>query len=242
MNHYKSIGIIGGMGPAATWDLLKKIVEHTDAADDQHHIHTYIDCNVTIPDRTNAILYDAPSPLPSMIESGKKLEQMGADVLIMSCNTAYYYYDELSEALSVPMLNMPRETAKYLNYSGFQRVAVLATDGTVKSGIYTKELNALDIEAIYPKEEHQRLLMSLIYDGIKHGITTKKELPKAELLNILNDLKERGAEAFILACTELPIAFDLMEIDANTIDPTLILAKSAIRYAGAPLKDTPWYP
>ena len=88
---YKSIGIIGGMGPAATADLMKKIIDMTDASCDQEHIHMLIDSNTNIPDRTAAILHGGEDPVPEMLASARRLEGAGADFLIMPCNTALFY-------------------------------------------------------------------------------------------------------------------------------------------------------
>ena len=94
------IGIIGGMGPLATCDLMQKIIEYTDADTDQEHVRICVDCNTNIPDRTTAILHGGKSPVPELVKSAKRLEAMGAQVLIMSCNTAHYFYDRLAEALA----------------------------------------------------------------------------------------------------------------------------------------------
>ena len=95
----KSIGIIGGMGPLATCDLMEKIIRNTKAACDQDHLHLYVDCNTEIPDRTKAILGEGQSPAPEMITSAGKLIGMGADLLMMPCNTAHYFYEELAQAV-----------------------------------------------------------------------------------------------------------------------------------------------
>ena len=86
----RNIGIIGGMGPLATCDLMEKIIDYTDAASDQEHIHVLVDSNTNIPDRTEAILHGGENPVPEMVKSAWKLESMGADILIMPCNTAHY--------------------------------------------------------------------------------------------------------------------------------------------------------
>lgn len=234
---YKSIGILGGMGPAATCDLMEKIVQNTDAEDDQHHIHLYVDCNVNIPDRTQAILYGGESPVEELVKSGKKLEQMGADFLVMPCHTAHHFYEEIITQFRIPMLDMTKQTALYLKEQGVQCVGLLATDGTLHSGRYPKMLKTCGIQTIYPKKQHQEMLMSFIYDGIKRGILEKEQLPYQSLQEMLHDLKMRGVQTCILACTELPIAFEKLGLTKHTTDPTLILARAAIRFAGATPKE-----
>ena len=229
MTEKKSIGIIGGMGPLATCDLMNRIISYTKAERDQDHIHIYVDCNTDIPDRTAAILSGGPDPLPQMLESALKLEKLGASLLIMPCNTAHYYYTRIAEKIGVPLLHMPRLTASRLRKEGIRTAAVLATDGTVKSGIYTEALRKEGIKTVVPDEEGQQLLMSLIYDFVKAG---KKITQREPVLRLIQRLRQHGAECMILGCTELPIAFEKLSVTENTIDPTRVLAEEAIRMAG----------
>jgi len=229
----KTLGIIGGMGPVATYDLALKIVNRTDAAKDQEHIRVLTDCNTDIPDRTAAILYGGADPLPAMTDSARKLVSIGAEVLMMPCNTAHYFYDGVAEAAGVPVLHMPRLTAQRARDLGYGRAGILATKGTIASGIYRKALEELGIEAIDPGEAGQDTLMALIYDKVKAGNMDFSDLAIPELLT---EMKEKGAEVLLLACTELPIAFEKIDAGMPTLDPTLILAESAVLAAGARLK------
>lgn len=224
----KTVGILGGMGPMATCDLMKRIIEFTDAKCDQEHIHILVDNNTNIPDRTAAIIGNGADPRPEMIKSAKRLEAIGADVIIVPCNTAHFFIEDVSKEVSIPFLNMPRETAKTLKEMGIKKVALLATDGTIKSGLYENELEAMDIEAICPDADQQKLIMSLIYDYVKAG----KEYPHPErLIELIENLKEKGAEGVILGCTELPIAFENIDLPIVAVSPTDILAKAAVKFA-----------
>ena len=89
----KTVGIMGGMGPLATADLISNIVAHTKAERDSDHVHLLIDCDGTVPDRTEAILHGGESPLVKLCTMAKNLEFMGADLIAISCNTSHYYYD-----------------------------------------------------------------------------------------------------------------------------------------------------
>ncbi len=224
----KTVGILGGMGPMATCDLMKRVIEFTDASCDQEHIHIFVDNNTNIPDRTAAIVGGGTDPRPEMIKSAKRLEAIGADVIIVPCNTAHFFLEDVSKEVNVPFLHMPRETAKTLKEMGMKKVALLATDGTVKSGLYEKELKAMGIEAICPDADQQKLIMSLIYDYVK----ASKEFPHPErLIQLVENLKEKGAEGVILGCTELPIAFENIKIPLPAVSPTDILAKAAVKFA-----------
>lgn len=226
----KTLGIVGGMGPAATCDLMEKIIALTAAGRDQDHIHVIADVNTNIPDRTAAILHGGEDPAPEMIKSGKRLEAAGADMLLLPCNTAHFFYDRLAAAVNIPVLHMPRLTAAVLRQAGVKRAAVLATDGTVQSGVYAEALAAEGVEPVYPVPEHQTEIMRLIYDGVKARAIPLTDVP---LGDILADLRARGAEKFLLACTELPIAFRELGVAEDCLDPTRVLAFSAVRQAGA---------
>lgn len=229
----KSIGILGGMGPLATCDLMEKIIRHTDAHCDQENAHIYVDCNTNIPDRTGAILHGGKDPLPEMVKSAVRLQSMGASVLIMPCNTAHYFREKIQQFVDIPLLNMPWETAMELKRQGVKTAAVLATDGTVQCGIYEGALQEAGIRSIYPEAEDQKRIMSLIYDCVKAG----KPCSEPEKIHALSKkLQEQGAEVLILGCTELPIAFAQLGVAVPTIDPTEVLACAALRFIGAPLR------
>ena len=217
------------MGPMATCDLMKKIIENTDAACDQDHIRMFVDNNTNIPDRTAAILRGGADPRPALIESAQKLQSMGADFLIMPCNTAHYFEKDVAGAVNIPVLNMQRETAKQLSEQGITCVAVLATDGTVQSGLYDAALKNAGIIPVYPEPKEQKMIMSMIYDYVKAG----KAFTDLQCVNTMIDrLHKQGAQGLILGCTELPIAFAPWQTAIPTFDPTLILARAAIAAAG----------
>ncbi len=226
----KTLGVIGGMGPAATCDLMEKIISLTRAASDQEHIHMLADVNTAIPDRTAAILHGGPDPVPELTKSAKRLISAGAEVLLMPCNTAHYYYDDVARSVSVPVLHMPREAAAALKAAGVKKAGVLATDGTVQAGVYEKALTGAGIEPVYPSPAMQKEVMRLIYDGVKGRSVPLESIPVGD---ILQDLRDQGAEKVVLACTELPIAFAELGLMEGCLDATRALAFAAVRAAGA---------
>ncbi len=149
----KTIGILGGMGPLATADLYRKIIEHTRADRDSEHIRVYIDGNAAIPDRTAAILHGGEDPVPEMLSALRHLEACGADCIIMPCNTAHYFLPRLREQTALPILDMQRITAAVCRerFPG-KTAAILATDGTVQSGLYDRALDAEGVRWIHPGE------------------------------------------------------------------------------------------
>jgi len=246
MKDKKTIGIIGGMGPLATADLFQKIIALTDAKKDQDHAHVLIDCNTNIPDRTAAILNDGMDPTREMISSARLLEKSGADLLIMPCNTAHFFYDIIQSSVGIPVISIIEETAKSVENKGFHKALILATDGTIQSKVYEKVLAKHGIESIYPDEETQKAVMQLIYHGIKAGVTdpedpnldpAKKEklLHAIDLVNacIYQNCTKPGSDCIpLLACTELPLARDMYHLHGSFIDPTEVLARAAIKAAG----------
>ena len=227
----KTIGILGGMGPLATADLFRKIIALTKASCDNDHIRVYIDSNSAIPDRTAAILHGGTSPLEEMTSALRHLEACGADCIIMPCNTAHYFLSQLQAMTATPILNMPEITAEHCaeRFPGKQAV-ILATDGTIETGIYDRALKQRRVAFFHPDPEEQKTVMHLIYDVIKASrpITTESETWRM----LLETLRSRGADYFILGCTELPVLASEVSAEGPFVDPTEELAKAAIRFCG----------
>lgn len=231
-NVKKTVGIIGGMGSAATALLFQKMIDYTDAKTDADHMHILIDNRPSIPDRTAAILKGDDTPVKKICESGKQLEKMGAEIIAIPCNTSHYFYPYIQEQLEVPVINMLEETAKECKKMGLHSVGVLATTGTKNTGIYEKALKAYEIETIYPDEEEQAVLMALIYDYVKAGKTADCLMFQKEL----EHMKKEGAQAFVLGCTELPMVFHDEDLGMKFIDSLDVLAKRTVEMAGYTLK------
>lgn len=222
----KVIGIIGGMGPMATVDLFQKLIDYTEAKTDAEHIHIIIDNYPQISDRTQAIMAGDNSVVCCLVEAAKRLECAGAELLLIACNTSHYFYNEICKEINVPVIHMIRECAKKVQSKGYKKVALLATDGVVYSGLYTSIFAEHGIEVLLPDSNGQKKVMDLIYEEIKAG----KEAHPEKLFKEMIQLEKEGAQAFILGCTELPIVFK--EIVGNFVDPTSVLAEAAILAAG----------
>lgn len=223
----KTIGIIGGMGSLATVDLFNKIIKMTKASADNEHIHVLVDSNTAIPDRTQAILHGGADPVTEIVTSAKRLEVAGAELLVMSCNTAHYYYNRIQESVNVPLLNILREIADEAARQKLDCVGLLATDATISMKLYSSVMEERGIKVVVPGETGQRLVMALIYEGVKAG----KAFDIRPILEEMNEMKTCGAQGFVMGCTELPIAF--AGVNAfNMIDPTVCLARAAVVAAG----------
>ena len=231
----KTIGILGGMGPLATMDLYKKIILSTDANCDNEHIRVYIDGNSAIPDRTAAILHGGEDPVPEMLSALRNLEKCGADCVVMPCNTAHHFLPRLQAETALPILDMTAITAAVCaeRYPG-KRACLLGTTGTLEAKIYDGALEAAGVAFMTPNAAEREELMRFIYGVVKASRPLEPETePWHELLSALS---ERGADYFVLACTELPILADHLGHPGPFVDPTLELAKAAIRFCGYRVK------
>ena len=232
----KTIGILGGMGPLATADLFRKIVLLTDAHSDNEHIRVYIDSNSAIPDRTAAILHGGPDPVPEMADALRHLETCGADCILMPCNTAHHFLPRLQAMTDIPFLSMLEATAKACAERFLGRTAgILATRGTLETGLYTQALERAGVVSLMPDETGKDALMKVIYDGVKAGRDLSPMAPA--LLDTLDRMRQQGAGYFILGCTELPLVRQMLHLPGDFIDPTAELAKAAIRFCGGTIKE-----
>ncbi len=232
----KKLGIMGGMGPAATARLFSRIIELTDVVTDQEHIKITILNNPQVPDRTAYILDETKeSFVPVLQEMARALEQDGCEVLAMPCNAAHSHWRDLNDAVErATFINMLAETASLLRTLGCARPGLLATDGIIRSGVFHDELAAAGLEAIVPDEPFQRQVMSAIYDYVKAG----RAIPEGLLDEVCDHVLERGADSLILGCTELaflgiPTRYKGAPV-ADTID---VLAWRSVIECGAPAKD-----
>src|SRR5690606_13896368 len=228
----RSIGILGGMGPEATADLFAKIVRATPARRDQDHIRVIIDSDPKIPDRAAHIWGRGPDPRPHMLRAAHNLVDAGADLITLPCNTAHAFYDDLAEAVPVPVLHIMREVAAWLaaEQPGIRRVGLLATVTTIRLGLYHTALADAGVEVLVPHEVAQQGVTRAIYgpDGVKAGNRTAA---RGRVLDAAHDLIRRGAQAVILGCTELPLVIGPDDLDVPVIDATDILARAAVREA-----------
>ena len=233
----KTLGVIGGAGPMATAYFMQQVIGLTDAATDQEHIRILVDNNPLIPDRTSYILDNTKdNPEPVFVEMGEKLVAAGAEVLAIPCITASYFIPRIEERLGVKVVDTLAETAATLSEMGIDAVGLMATDGTIKTGIFQKILERSGIRVFLPDEENQAIVMEAIYDCVKAG----KRVDVNKLYHVKDSLVRQGAKLCILGCTELSVAaMDMapsFDMDHGFIDAMEILAKSSIAECGCKVK------
>ena len=195
----KTVGVLGGMGPAATVEFFRRLVGATPAYADREHLHVVIDSDPSVPGRTSAILHGGPSPVGALVAMAKRLEHAGADLLVMPCNTAHVYIEEIRASVSIPVLDMIRETVAAIDRSS---VGLLATDGTIQTGLYQEACEARGVCVIVPDSADQRSIMDAIA-GIKRGENPRRV--EEDIEPIVCRLEREGAEAVIAGCTEISL-------------------------------------
>jgi len=227
------LGVVGGMGPAPTAWLLDMMIQMTDAACDQEHLDMILYNYPSIPDRTRYILDNTQeSPLPVIARIGKALAAQGAGYLAIPCVTSHYFYDELQAQIPIPIIHAIRETVTHLKENGITHAGIMATDGTIRSRIFHRELEAQGIVPLEPSAERQADVMHVIYENVKAG----KPLDLARFRAVDDELRRQGAQAVILGCTELSAARIGYPIGPGFLDVLQVLAQRSVVLCGAPLK------
>jgi aspartate racemase len=231
MRQTKTIGVLGGMGPAATADFFQKLIQATPAQADQDHLKVLIFSNPHIPDRTAAIRGEGPDPLAALVGTAKALIRAGADFLTMPCVTAHHFYDGLQAAIDVPLLHLVRETVAAAADSNpaARCFGLLATSGTLRSRMFerTFEPHGLAILTCEPAVQTS-CVMEAIY-GVKQGQSLDR--PRRLIREAAAHLQERGVEAIIAGCTEIPLILRDGDLPVPVLDPSWILAQAAVRLA-----------
>jgi aspartate racemase len=229
-NKSRMIGILGGMGPEATLDLYRHILSLTPATKDQDHIPVLIYSNPKIPDRTAAIAGKGESPLGYLVESAKLLERGGAGIIAMPCNASHYFLPEIRTQVGIPILDMIAATCSrfYTLRPGAKTVGLLATLGTIRSGVYHKALSEAGIDVLTPNEGDQEKIQAGIAQ-VKAGRHNRSTQEAFQCIG--KRLTEAGARAVILGCTEIPLAFDPNEVDYLSLNSTRILAEASVDWA-----------
>lgn len=231
----KSLGVIGGMGPLATSVFFERVIENTVANTDQDHINMIILNHVTLPDRTNVILNKKEETFLQAIEKDiKLLEYAGAVNIAIPCNTSHYFYEQMQAMTSINIINMIEETCKEIHrrFGEKSKVAILATTGTVKSGVYEKGCDQYNLLPYIPNQVFQDEVMNTIYN-------IKSDLPvDAHVIEgIINELiTKENCDCVILACTELSCLKLSKDIEKFCVDAMDVLVTRAIEYSGATVK------
>lgn len=229
------LGVVGGMGPAATVELYARLTAAVDAATDQDHPRILIDSQGRVPDRTLALTAGGEDPLPYLLDSVRRLEGAGATLLVMPCNTAHAYLPALLDATELPFVDMVGETLDELTrratpQDGAGPVALLATDGTVRVGLYQRAAEERGIPMLVPDDGAQRLLMDAI-GRVKAGDLDGAAAP---FHAAVEQVAQAGATSVLLGCTELSVLAVRAPAALPAVDPLDVLVTTTLDRLGVP--------
>jgi aspartate racemase len=223
-----TIGVLGGMGPAATIDLLRRIISLTPASNDVDHIRTLVDNNPQVPSRINYLIKQkGDNPAPVLVSMAESLESMGADFLVMPCNTAHLYAEEIESAVRIRLLSMVDLTVEHVaNQVQANKVGLLASTAVHQTKLYEKIFSDKGVATIVPDNALQSQLMNLII-SVKAGDLRESNL----LQRIVETMLEEQAECVVIACTELSALVDSLDVPVPVIDASQCLAEAAVQLA-----------
>lgn len=234
----RTIGVLGGMGPAAAADFYVRVVAGHGALRDQDHPPCILYSATQVPDRSAFLLGAGPDPTAELQAAARLIEAAGADFIAMPCNSAHAFLPAMREAVAIPILDMIAlaVAAAVRVVPRARRIGILATSGTVEAGLYGDRLERHEREPVYPDADVQLQVMAAIKD-VKSGRT--EERSDERLVRAAHHLSERGADCIIMGCTEVPLALDsadspLAAIDGNQalVDATLALAIGRLDFEG----------
>lgn len=213
---------------------MELIIRMTKADCDQDHLDVLIYNRPKTPDRTRYILgLSNEDPTPVMIDTGRKLVEQGAECLAIPCITAHYFHERLEGAIGTPIIHLVKEVVCHLKENQIQKVGIMATDGTITTGLFQKELKLQGMEAFIPNKENQKKVMHLIYHNVKAGKQPEMDL----FCQVEEDLRKQGAQVIVLGCTELSLIKRDEKIGKNFLDAMEVLSKTAIERCGASVKE-----
>ena len=226
----KVIGVLGGMGPAATLDFMAKVYAADSAPIEQDRVRLIVDCNPAVPDRNAATRGEGPSPGPVLAAMAKGLVAAGADVLVIACNTAHAWREEVAAAAGIPVLSMIDAACDALaaRCPGARRIGLLAGQGCLDAGVYQDAFAERGWTTVLPGADAQTGFMDALY-RIKGGAMGAAE--RAAFVACASDVAGSGAEAIVAGCTEVPLLLGPADAPVPLIDATWALAEKAVAWA-----------
>ncbi|MDG4882090.1 amino acid racemase [Mesorhizobium sp. WSM4884] len=220
------VGVLGGMGPAATIELMRRVMEATPAADDADHIHLLVDQNPKVPSRIDALIDGiGPSPLDELVRMAKGLESAGATMLAIACNTAHGYAADIASAVRIPLLDMVTLTAGAVARRPLsrRRIGMLASTAVLQLGLYERAFEAFGIETRYPDDQAE--IMAIIKAVKKEGATAGL---RSRFDVVARRLIAGDVDFLVIACTELSLLVDGLDADLAKIDALDVLVATIV--------------
>ena len=224
------MGIIGGLGPAATVAFMSMVLARTPIERTGQHLHLIVDSNPDVPDINAAVLGLGPSPLDALQAMARRLEEASADYLVMACNAAHFYEDGIRQAVAIPFLSMIDATCAHIarNLPSARRAGLVATDGGIDCGIYQSGLAAQGLETLVPSQAQTESVMAAV---ARIRLGDHGQRARMPLIERINSLAEDGADCVIAGCTEIPLVLTEADVSVPLIDPADVLAEAAVAFA-----------
>lgn len=225
------IGVLGGLGPAATVDFYAKVIELSAAAGataDQDHVRLIIDADPEVPNRNASIAGSGASSAPALVDKALRLKAAGVEVLVMACNAAHAYQSDIEAAAGLRLISIVAtavDAACRVVPAGAS-VGVLAAAGTLDAGLYRTALAERGFTALEPQGELRERFMKLLYQ-MKSGAVGDRQ--RTEMIALAQSLVGAGAAALIAGCTEVPLLLSPADVEVPLIDATLELAEAVVR-------------
>ena len=228
----KRLGILGGMGPAASAEFVTRLIKQTPATCDQEHMPFVLWNEPRIPDRSTSMQAGNNQPLLWLLQGIQALKTVGCDHIVIPCNSAHYWYDDMAK-MGVPITHIVDSIADELRKLGLENatVGVMGTQGTIEYGLYQSRLEQQGWTCIVPDRAEMDFFVQPAIDFIKAG---KIQESQVLLMKVIHSLIDRGAEAIVLGCTELPLSIGIAKEEhipiVNSIDSLVEAALRQLRF------------
>ncbi len=214
----KVLGVLGGMGPAATLDFLAKLQAATPVQREQDHLRVLVDINPKVPDRN---LSDSdPGPVLASMAAG--LRDAGARVLAIACNTAHAHAEDVRSS-GLPLIDMLETAGLAAKAQGASTVGVLGTG--LALGLYRDRFFHMDLEVVTLDDHEQVEFMALLY-RIKHGDVGPAS--RETMAALAHRLVGKGAQSVVAGCTEVPLVLTADDLSVPFLDATETLARRCV--------------
>lgn len=229
----KVLGVLGGMGPLASAQFMLRLTLLTRASRDQDHIPAVLWSDPRVPDRTAAQRGTGSDPLPWLVHGLHGLEAAGCGAVAIPCNTAHGWIDGMRAASKLPILHIIDAAAADLRRQGVTpgTIGVIGTEATLAMGLYQRRLEALGWPCLQPDATEMTGLVTPAIAAVKANRVAEAYAPLAEMVGRLRD---RGAAAVVLGCTEVPLGIQAgpwQTLGVKLVDTIDALARAAIAWA-----------